>query len=197
MAVSLSHQALVASFLVCSFAIISAALSLAPKHMFWLAMVYSLPWWLPALVVKARFWIFTAVNGEDGRQFPTERVGGDAFKWLYNHKAVSIRSRQVNVGISGVFHRHTCCVVLVCHPKHFPASTDIHFSICFSLRSVITALTFSDLFWYMLAPAHYIHQEHLESDSPQYPAAVAATKAVLNSQTKEQFAEVILDSLLL
>eukprot|EP00047_Mylnosiga_fluctuans_P009063 m.9904 g.9904 ORF g.9904 m.9904 type:complete len:476 (-) comp2466_c0_seq1:155-1582(-) len=96
----------------------------------------SSPWWLPSRVVRLRFWIFTALNGDEGRQFPCAGVNDDVFKWLYNHPAASIRSRQGGVGIT-------------------------------------------DLFWYMLAPAHYIHQEHLESDAREYPLAVAATRKIL------------------
>eukprot|EP00048_Salpingoeca_helianthica_P002846 m.61360 g.61360 ORF g.61360 m.61360 type:complete len:465 (-) comp12341_c0_seq3:66-1460(-) len=110
------------------------------------AAVLSSPWWLPPAIVKARFWIFTSINGEEGRQFPDHVVRDATFKWLYNHDAAKIRSRQGRVGIT-------------------------------------------DLFWYMLAPAHYIHQEHLESDNPQYHTAAAATKKILNALPKERLAQ--------
>jgi hypothetical protein len=42
----------------------------------------------------------------------------------------------------------------------------------------------------MLAPAHYIHQEHLESDDPKYHSAAAATRKILNQLPRERLVEV-------
>ena len=47
-----------------------------------------------------------------------------------------------------------------------------------------------DLFWYMLAPAHYIHQEHLESDSAAYAAVAATTKRILTALPRDELAMV-------
>ena len=134
--------------------------------------VLSLPLWLPDQVVHLRFWIFTAINGEEGISLPNEKVKlrdgvstrastpffqrhqsdhllmvfqvqDEEMRWLYNHPAAKIRSRQNGVGIS-------------------------------------------DFFWYLLAPAHYIHQEHVESDSPIYSLLTTATRKILASQTREE-----------
>jgi hypothetical protein len=94
------HKVLVGTTLIAG---IGAQLAVkpAPKHVSLLLILYSLPWWLPKLVLKARFWVFSALNGEEGLEFPSETVNGEAMKWLYNHKDASIRSRQLGVGISG------------------------------------------------------------------------------------------------
>ncbi len=63
--------------------------------------VWCVLFWLPALAVQVRFWLLTAINGEEGKQFP-DKSGGDAtFKFLYNHTAARVRSRQGSVGITG------------------------------------------------------------------------------------------------
>ena len=74
----------------------------SPKLLGIAAGVCSLPWWLPTLVVRVRFWVFEAINGTEGQQFPSADVHDEAFKWLYNHKGASIRSRQNSIGITGL-----------------------------------------------------------------------------------------------
>lgn len=102
--------------LVSTVAVSSVAVATLPRWFSVLSCaVLSTPWWLPELVVAIRFRIFTAVNGDDGVQFPNENVGGRQFKALYKNKGVQIRSRQNHFGLS-------------------------------------------DFFWYLLSPAHYIHQ---------------------------------------
>ncbi len=70
------------------------------------AALLSSPWWLPPAVLRARFWVFTAINGDEGRELPDGVVGGSDFKWLYNHEAAKIRSRQGRVGITGTYMWH-------------------------------------------------------------------------------------------
>lgn len=71
------------------------------RNMLLAGAIVSSPYWLPPAIVRARFWIFTAINGDEGRQFPDASVQNATFKWLYNHEAAKIRSRQNSVGITG------------------------------------------------------------------------------------------------
>jgi hypothetical protein len=48
----------------------------------------------------------------------------------------------------------------------------------------------SDLFWYWLAPGPEVHQEHLEP-GPRYDQAARATRAILASRTKAEWAELV------
>jgi hypothetical protein len=59
----------------------------------------------PEYIVRLRMFLFTRVNGEDGIQFPNEKLGveGQAFKRLYSHKSARLRSRQHGVGLSDLF----------------------------------------------------------------------------------------------
>ncbi len=53
----------------------------------------SLPYWLPAAIVRLRMRIFTGINGEEGIPIPGERVGAARFKCVYSHPAADGRSR--------------------------------------------------------------------------------------------------------
>eukprot|EP01116_Phalansterium_solitarium_P018492 TRINITY_DN490_c0_g1_i11.p1 TRINITY_DN490_c0_g1~~TRINITY_DN490_c0_g1_i11.p1 ORF type:complete len:503 (-),score=169.66 TRINITY_DN490_c0_g1_i11:381-1889(-) len=54
------------------------------------------------------------------------------------------------------------------------------------LRSIQRGVGLSDLFWYLLAPAHDIHQEHCETGTPLYASVASATRKVLSPNTSEQ-----------
>jgi len=56
-------------------------------------LVASLPFWLPAVVVRLRMTIFTRINGAEGIAIPGELVSAERFKWLYSHPAADGRSR--------------------------------------------------------------------------------------------------------
>lgn len=58
-----------------------------------LAVLATLPYWLPRAVVALRIWIFAAVNGEEGVPVPGPLAGADRFKELYAHPAARGRSR--------------------------------------------------------------------------------------------------------
>lgn len=57
------------------------------------AVVASLPWWLPARVVALRVWVFTRISGDESIPVPGDLVGVDRFKEVYSHPAASGRSR--------------------------------------------------------------------------------------------------------
>lgn len=58
-----------------------------------LALVLSLPWWLPGIVISLRVKIFARVNGPDGLLIPGPEVGVEHFRQLYAHPAANGRSR--------------------------------------------------------------------------------------------------------
>merc|ERR1712113_423749 len=43
----------------------------------------------------------------------------------------------------------------------------------------------SDFFWYLLAPAHFIHQEHLESDTEKYRILKQVTINIISRPQNE------------
>src|SRR5215475_2764169 len=57
------------------------------------ALVVSLPYWIPAALVRLRMFIFTRVNGEEGVGIPGEAVDISQFKQVYSHPAANGRSR--------------------------------------------------------------------------------------------------------
>ncbi|MBY8885455.1 cytochrome P450 [Streptomyces sp. PTM05] len=57
------------------------------------AVLGSLPYWLPPAVVRLRVRIFARVNGEEGVPVPGPEVGTAAFERLYAHPAANGRSR--------------------------------------------------------------------------------------------------------
>ncbi|MBX6383485.1 MAG: cytochrome P450 [Microbispora sp.] len=57
------------------------------------AVVISLPRWLPGRVVALRGWVFTRINGEESIPVPGELVGVDRFREVYSHPAASGRSK--------------------------------------------------------------------------------------------------------
>ncbi len=95
----------------------------------------TLPLWLPRVVLKLRFFLFTRINGDEGMEIPNSTITAEHFMWLYSHPAANIRSQQRDVGLT-------------------------------------------DLFWYLLHPASYIHQEHVESGTQTYNELAAATRKV-------------------
>jgi hypothetical protein len=55
--------------------------------------VASLPYWLPAIVIRLRMRIFTAINGEEGIEIPGKVVGASQLKQVYSHPAANGRSQ--------------------------------------------------------------------------------------------------------
>lgn len=53
----------------------------------------SFPYWLPAMVLRLRSRIFTAINGEEGIAIPGKLVDASRLKQVYSHPAASGRSR--------------------------------------------------------------------------------------------------------
>lgn len=90
---------------------------------------------VPEILIRLRFFAFLSVNRDESIEFPTKNVKGDMYKYLYNHKAVNIRSIQKRYGLS-------------------------------------------DLFWYFLAPAHAIHQEHTEASDIRYKITSNLTRKI-------------------
>ncbi|MEQ4719290.1 cytochrome P450 [Nonomuraea sp. B19D2] len=58
-----------------------------------LAVVVSLPWWLPGRVVALRVRVFNRINGDEGIPVPGDLVGVDRFKEVYSHPAAGGRSK--------------------------------------------------------------------------------------------------------
>ena len=67
--------------------IIALALTVA------LAVLASLPYWLPRSVVALRVWLFARVNGTEGIAIPGDLVDDSRFLEIYSHPAASGRSR--------------------------------------------------------------------------------------------------------
>lgn len=101
-------------------------------------LVLSSVFWIPELLVRLRFLIFRSINdNQQALEVPYKNIRGKTYKWLYNHKAVNIRSVQKAYGLS-------------------------------------------DFFWYLLAPAHSIHQEHTESNDVRYKITARLTRKLCN-----------------
>ncbi|MGW0805817.1 cytochrome P450 [Nonomuraea sp. NPDC002799] len=58
-----------------------------------LALVASLPWWLPGRIVALRVRVFNRVNGNEGIPIPGDLVGVERFRELYCHPAAGGRSK--------------------------------------------------------------------------------------------------------
>ncbi|MFI6386563.1 hypothetical protein ACIBHY_15450 [Nonomuraea sp. NPDC050547] len=58
-----------------------------------LAVLLSLPYWLPGAVTKLRTWLFARINGADGIPVPGDLVDLSRFMELYAHPAADGRSR--------------------------------------------------------------------------------------------------------
>ncbi|SEG90935.1 Cytochrome P450 [Nonomuraea solani] len=58
-----------------------------------LAVVVSLPWWLPGRVVALRARLFSRINGDEGIPVPGDLVGVERFREIYSHPAAGGRSR--------------------------------------------------------------------------------------------------------
>ncbi|GAB2969342.1 cytochrome P450 [Streptomyces pseudoechinosporeus] len=58
-----------------------------------LALLASLPYWLPRVVIALRVGIFARVNGEEGIPAPGREVPAEEFKKVYGHPAANGRSR--------------------------------------------------------------------------------------------------------
>ena len=67
--------------------IIALALTVA------LAVLASLPYWLPRSVVALRVWLFARVNGTEGIAIPGDLVDDSRFLEVYSHPAANGRSR--------------------------------------------------------------------------------------------------------
>jgi hypothetical protein len=61
----------------------------------------SLPYWLPATVLRLRARIFTAINGDEGIAIPGKLVDASHLKQVYSHPAADGRSR--GAGLSDLF----------------------------------------------------------------------------------------------
>ncbi|WP_308365084.1 MULTISPECIES: cytochrome P450 [unclassified Microbulbifer] len=57
------------------------------------AVLLSLPYWLPPLVIRLRMNIFTRINGEEAIQLPGNGFDAEDFKALYAHPAMKGRSK--------------------------------------------------------------------------------------------------------
>jgi len=57
------------------------------------AAAWTLPRWLPPMVIRLREWIFTRVNGDSGIPIPGPLVGPEHFERVYAHPAANGRSR--------------------------------------------------------------------------------------------------------
>ncbi|WP_433205784.1 cytochrome P450 [Dactylosporangium sp. CS-047395] len=64
-------------------------------------LVWTVPRWLPAVVVRLREWIFRWVNGEEGIAVPGPLVGAEHFERVYADPAADGRSR--GAGLSDLF----------------------------------------------------------------------------------------------
>ncbi|MGH7671345.1 MAG: cytochrome P450 [Gemmatimonadales bacterium] len=53
----------------------------------------SLPYWLPAAVIRLRMRIFRRINGDEGIPIPGQLVDASRFKWAYSNRAADGRSR--------------------------------------------------------------------------------------------------------
>ncbi|WP_372506042.1 hypothetical protein [Actinomadura madurae] len=58
-----------------------------------LALLASLPWWLPGRIVALRGWVFARVNGDEGIAVPGDMIGVEHFRDVYSHPAAGGRSR--------------------------------------------------------------------------------------------------------
>ena len=58
-----------------------------------LAGIFSLPYWLPPLVIRLRMYIFTRINGEQAIQLPDPDFDTEDFRQLYAHSAMTGRSK--------------------------------------------------------------------------------------------------------
>ncbi|MEV0385135.1 cytochrome P450 [Nonomuraea sp. NPDC050643] len=58
-----------------------------------LAVLVSLPWWLPGRIVALRARIFARINGDEGIPVPGDLVGVERFKEVYSHPAAGGRSK--------------------------------------------------------------------------------------------------------
>lgn len=66
-----------------------------------LAALASLPYWLPAGVVRLRVALFARINGEEGIPVPGRQVPVSEFRRVYSHPAANGRSR--GAGLSDLF----------------------------------------------------------------------------------------------
>jgi Cytochrome P450 len=57
------------------------------------ALVVTLPYWLPKAVVALRMWIFARVNGVEGLVLPNAEIDAEGFRRVYSHPAADGRSR--------------------------------------------------------------------------------------------------------
>ncbi|MFI0483826.1 cytochrome P450 [Actinomadura sp. 9N215] len=57
------------------------------------AVVLSLPWWLPGRVVALRGRLFARINGNEGIPVPGDLIGLERFREVYGHPAAGGRSR--------------------------------------------------------------------------------------------------------
>jgi cytochrome P450 len=66
-----------------------------------LGAAWSIPYWLPPLVIRLREWIFVRVNGTEGIPVPGPLVGAEHFERVYADPAADGRSR--GAGLSDLF----------------------------------------------------------------------------------------------
>ena len=56
------------------------------------AVLATLPYWLPPLIVRLRMFIFTRINGDAALQLPNDALGAQAFRDLYANSSLGGRS---------------------------------------------------------------------------------------------------------
>ena len=90
-----------------AFSLLIAALFAAPAShttalLLRIATLLAIPFVLPQVVIQLRFWLFTAINGDEGVQVPNDKVSHAAFRLLYAHPAARLRSTHMtDIGLSG------------------------------------------------------------------------------------------------
>jgi hypothetical protein len=57
------------------------------------AVLATLPYWLPPLIVRLRMYIFTRINGDAALQLPNDALGAAQFRELYAHSSLGGRSK--------------------------------------------------------------------------------------------------------
>jgi Cytochrome P450 len=62
-----------------------------------LAMIVTLPYWLPGCILSLRMRIFTRINGDAGITIPGELVDASRFDEVYSHPAANGRSRGASL----------------------------------------------------------------------------------------------------
>ena len=102
----------------------------------------------------------TAINGDEGVLFPrmADGIRGDVFKQLYNHPAADIRSKQSEAGRCPARRGRGDCPSRLLLFSSRADQTHLASGPSRVPPNVPGAPGLSDVFWYFLHPASYIHQ---------------------------------------